>query len=76
MKRTDTDFWPTLRAVLRGLTAVAGLFLSAVDELVTAWLGCPRIAATTSRYGHLIADTYRLGYMGAVEGDVIDEGGR
>lgn len=47
------------RAVIRGLAAVAGLFLGAADSLVTAWLGIPRLGWLGRRVADITGDTYR-----------------
>ncbi|MCP2336124.1 hypothetical protein [Actinomadura rupiterrae] len=71
----DPSLWARLRAVLRGLVlvvaAVARPVLTAPGALLSAWLGIPPGGAR--RLGRRVADTYRLGYHGAREGDVIDE---
>ena len=48
-------------AILRGLAAVAALFAGAVDALVTAFLGVPRLGWLAQRVGEMTAEEYRRG---------------
>jgi hypothetical protein len=79
----------TWRTVGRGLAAVARLFLSALDALLTAAVGIPPIAWCARQLGALIRETYRLGRYGepsdstdlavvVIDAEVIydEEGGR
>jgi hypothetical protein len=56
--------------VLRGLGRVARFLTGAVWALVAAALGVP--VRLPSRLGHLLADEYRAGRVGAVDAEVID----
>lgn len=62
-----------LRAIGRGLVAVAALLLTALDALITARLGLPRLAWVGRRVRREIADEYRRGYHDAQDTEVIDE---
>lgn len=61
------------RAVRRGVTAVAFLLLGALDALLTARLGIPRLAWLGRKLGREIADEYRRGYHDAVDAEVDEE---
>jgi hypothetical protein len=72
------------RAVLRGLVAVAALFLSGLDALVSAATGFPPVAWCVRQVATLVRDAYRLGHIGVpsesaevervvVEGEIVDE---
>jgi hypothetical protein len=61
------------RAVRRGVAAVVALVLTAVDALVTARLGLPRLAWMGRRVGRELAEEYRRGYHDARDAEVIDE---
>lgn len=61
------------RAVRRGVTAVAFLLLGALDALLTARLGIPRLAWLSRKVGREIADEYRRGYHDAVDAEVDEE---
>lgn len=61
-------------AVARGLWAVFVLLATAVDALVTAWLGVPPLAWLGRRIGRVIADEYRRGYHNARDAEeVLDD---
>lgn len=60
-----------LFAVLHGLWAVARLLAGALAALASAVLGTPPASAT--RLGHLIADEYRAGRVGAIDAEVIED---
>lgn len=60
-------------AVLRGLAAVAYLFISAADELVSALIGIPRMGWMAGQVGDLAADRYRRAAHNAVDAEVIDD---
>jgi hypothetical protein len=64
METTPTYPPRTWRSVLRGLAAVAGLFLSALDALVTARIGIPRVAWCARWLGRTVATAYQLGRAG------------
>jgi hypothetical protein len=67
----------SLRDVLRGLFAVAGLFAGAADALVTAFLGVPRLGWLARRAGEAAARTYRRAAWEAADEDaeIIDDPG-
>jgi hypothetical protein len=54
----------TWRTVGRGLAAVARLFLTALDALITAAVGIPPIAWCARQVAALIRETYRIGRYG------------
>jgi hypothetical protein len=63
------------RAIARGLAAVAALFLTAADALVTAALGLPRLAWVARRVATACGDEYRRARWGAVDvTEVIEPG--
>jgi hypothetical protein len=64
------------RAIARGLTAVAALFLTAADALITAVLGLPRLAWVARRVAAACGEEYRRARWDAVDViEVIDEPG-
>jgi hypothetical protein len=67
--RTPRSPW----AVLRGLAAVAGLFASAADALVSACLGLPRLGWVARRVGETAASEYRRRAWDAEDADIIDD---
>lgn len=62
-----------LRAILRGLAAVAGLFLSAADELVSALIGIPRMGWLAGRVAEEASDRYRRAAWAAVDAELVDD---
>ena len=61
------------RATARGLAAAVLLVLGAIDALVTARFGLPRLAWMSRRVGRGLADEYRRGYHDACDAEVIEE---
>lgn len=55
----------TLRDILRGLLAVLVLFLTAIDDLVTAVLGTGPVVPRARRLAWVIAGEYRAGRASA-----------
>lgn len=62
-----------LRSTARGVAAAVLLVLGAVDALVTARFGLPRLAWIGRRVSREIADEYRCGYHDARDAEVIEE---
>jgi hypothetical protein len=62
-------------AVLRGLAAVAVFLLSAVDALLAAWLGVPRLGWLADRLASACGERYRSGAWHAPDAQVIDDVG-
>jgi len=61
------------RAVLRGLAAVALLFITAADALLTAVLGVPRMTWLARRVTAACGEEYQRARWGAIEvTEVID----
>jgi len=58
----------TWRAVLRGVVAVAALFLSAGDALLSAATGIPPVAWCVRQFAAVVREAYRLGRFGAPSG--------
>ena len=71
-RRPGADPGERLEAVLRGCWAVLVLFLTAVDELVTALLGIRPLTPLLRKAGHVVADEYRAGQHGWIDAEVID----
>lgn len=61
--------------VSRGLLAVTVFLFGALDALITARLGIPRLAWLGRRVGRAIADEYRRGYHNAIDVEIIEENG-
>jgi hypothetical protein len=61
--------------VARGLLVVAVFLLGALDALITARLGIPRLAWLGRKLARAIADEYRRGYHNAVDVEIIEENG-
>lgn len=61
------------RSTVRGFAAALLLILGAVDALVTARFGLPRLAWMGRRVGREIADEYRRGCHDARDAEVIEE---
>jgi hypothetical protein len=59
-------------AVLRGLAAVAVFLLSALDALLAAWLGVPRLGWLARRLASQCGDRYRNGAWRVADAQVID----
>lgn len=66
-----TQTSPT-RSRKRGLLAVVMLLITAVDDLVTAVIGCGPLIPRMRRLSTVIADEYRAGAEGWVEVEVDD----
>jgi hypothetical protein len=62
-----------LRAVFRGLLAVAALLLGGADALATAAAGIPPLAWICRQIGRVIADEYRRGYQGATDAELVED---
>jgi hypothetical protein len=67
-----TNTWERARAVLRGLWAVAVLFVTAADALITAVLGVPPAAWTLRRVRLAASDEYHRGYWHATDAEVVE----
>lgn len=65
--------WSRARAVARGLLAMLALLLTAIDALITARLGLPRLTWAGRIVGRELAAEYRRGYHDARDAEVIDE---
>jgi hypothetical protein len=63
-----------LRAVVRGALAVAVFIVSALDALLAAWLGTPRLGWLARRAAAACADEYRLRASGAVDAVLVADG--
>jgi hypothetical protein len=64
--------WERARAVLRGLWAVAVLFVTAADALITAALGVPPAAWALRRVRRAASDEYQRGYWHATDAEVVE----
>jgi hypothetical protein len=60
-------------AVVRGAVAVAVFIVSALDSLLAAWLGIPRLGWLARRAAVACADEYRLRASGAVDAAVVED---
>lgn len=63
----------SLWAVARGVVAVAVFIVSALDALLSAWLGTPRLGWLARRAAVACADEYRLRAAGAVDAVVVED---
>jgi hypothetical protein len=61
----------SLWAVARGVVAVAVFIVSALDALLAAWLGTPRLGWLARRAAAACADEYRLRASGAVDAVLV-----
>jgi hypothetical protein len=60
-------------AIVRGVVAVALLIAGALDALVSAWLGTPRLGWLARRAAAACVDEYRLRASGAVDAIVVSD---
>ena len=67
----SASFGARFLAVARGVWAVVRLLWGALWALTAAALGVPPVRP--ARLGHVIADEYRAGRVGAVDAEVIED---
>lgn len=62
-----------LARVLRGLLAVVALLGGALDALITAAVGIPRLAWITTHLARMVASEYRRGYHNAIDVEILTD---
>jgi hypothetical protein len=69
----EPGVWERLAPVLRGALAVLVLLATALDALVSAWVGAPPLAPRLRKVGRVLGDEFRAGRAGAVDAEVIED---
>lgn len=62
-----------LAHVLRGLLAVVALLGGALDALITAAVGIPRLAWVATHLAAVVANQYRRGYHDAIDVEILTD---
>ncbi|WP_242884090.1 hypothetical protein [Actinomadura litoris] len=69
----EPGMWERLGPLLRGVWAVLVLLATALDALVTAFVGTAPLTPRMRRVGQVLGDEFRAGQAGAVDAEVIED---